>query len=254
MTQKIDRPDIYYIQHPLADGDASDQLLASYSDEDIAEYRSEYEEYRRVQSEAVTTVNELMQQTREYFKALFGDDTKQMKYLDRSVRNNEMFTDQHARMYPRPERQEERILEARKKYCSFLSDENAPKIGGEDTLQEINNAVTFLLDKGLVLNTDFTVSNAVALAVSVASETLDDALSGSDSVPATHHNIALKGVTTFPRDKYSMYEQSSYIRLRCDELEYDPEDDMKQMVDSYLTYSVSFKESSDPQFLLCEIE
>ena len=252
MTTQIERPEIYHIKHPLSDQKASDQVLASYSDEDLAEYRSEYEEYRRVQSDATTQVGELCNDARQYFKVLFGDDSKQHKYLERSIRNGETYSDQHARRYPRPQDVEAKVQEARGKYCNFLSQDNAPKVSGDDTLQEINNAVTFLMEKELVMNTDFTISNAVSLAQSMASEDLDDRMEESENgVAATEFNLTIKDVSNFPSDKYSLYSDRGYIRLRCDEMDYEPEGKLAEADGNYLNYSVSFAHSSKPTYNLC---
>ena len=258
MTTEIKTPELYHIKHPLSDRNMSPQALASFSDSDVAEYRSEFEEYRRVQGDAVTQMHELTAKTRQYFNALFGNDSKQYKYLDRMIRNGELLTDQHAHLYPNPRNVESAVEEARKQYCNFLSEENAPKVGGDDTLIEINNATAFLLEKGLSLNVDFTISNAVALAESIASESFDDALDASGQITFDQYNIVLKGMDV-EQDKFSVYEASSnhygQLRLRCLDMNLEMNDSLSSAVNNqYHNYAVSFKEMSNgnPQIVLCE--
>lgn len=257
MTTEIKTPELYHIKHPLSDRDMSPQALASFSDSDVAEYRSEFEEYRRVQSDAVTQMHELASKTRQYFNALFGDDSKQSKYLNRMIRNGELLTDQHAHLYPQPRTVGSKVEDARKQYCNFLSDDNAPKVGGDDTLIEINNAAGFLLEKGLSLNVDFTISNAVALAESMASESFDDALEVSGQLTFDQHNIVLKGMNV-EQDKFSVYESGGnygQLRLRCLDMNLEMDDSLSAAVNNqYHNYAVSFKEMSNgnPQIVLCE--
>jgi len=256
MTTKIERPSLYFIQHPLAEKNLSDQALASFSDSDVAEYRSEHEEYRTTQGTAVSEMHELVSQSRVYFDAMFGEESKQSKYLNRMVHNGELLTDKHARLYPHPQDVKDGVEAARAKYCNFISEENAPKVTGDDTLKEINNATTFLMEKGLELNADFTISNAIALAQSIAEEEFDDTLTDDQQVPAAAYNMMVKDNNEFDATKYSIIQQRGYITLRCDDMNWEKPDSCEALEGQYLNYSVSFSDlvNGKPLFMLCNAE
>jgi len=66
----ITKPTLYYIKHPLADASLTDQALASFNDEDVAEYRSEYDEYLNTQHQAVKDMMDLCNECTIYIKAI----------------------------------------------------------------------------------------------------------------------------------------------------------------------------------------
>lgn len=170
-------PKLFYIDHPLTRiHELSDEVCASFTDEQIEEYKGLYDQYITVQRTAASVGVDLAQQLRELVDAMFQDplvpyDTcKQRKYIDRMIRNGETVVDQHSRRYPQPASIVNRIEKARERYGDLAN--ARVTVGGDDTLQEINHAVTFLMSKGMELNTDFTVSNAVGIAKGIAKDTL----------------------------------------------------------------------------------
>ena len=248
-------PEIYHIQHPLADRDLPQETLSTFMDMDVAEYTSEYEEYRRVQDEAVRASKEIYDTCRESMIALFGDsDGKQVRYLDRNMRNGESFVDQHARSYLNPGYVKSSVEEAREKYCAFTSTANAPKTG-EDTLQEINNAVVFLMERDLKLGVDFTVSNAVSVARTIASEEFEDQASVSGGVDCGVHNMILASRRPCPFDKFSVtLNRSGELDFKCEDIHF--EWDGVHADDAYTmrgnaSFTVCFKESATPQLVIC---
>lgn len=248
-------PNIYHIQHPLADKTLPQETLSTFTDKDIAEYTSEYEEYRRVQDEAVRASKEIYNTCREQTIALFGDgDGKQVRYLDRNMRSGESFVDKHASSYLNPSYVKSSVEEARKKYCAFTSAANAPKIG-EDTLQEINNAVVFLMERGLNLGVDFTVSNAVSVGKTIASEEFEDSASISGGVECGIHNMMLASRSPFPFDKFSMeLEASGELSFKCEDInfEWGSVDQEDHIVRGNCSFTVCFKESAIPQIVVCK--
>lgn len=176
-------PKLYYIDHHLTRiSELSDEVCASFTDEQIEEYKALFDQYITVQRQAAADGVILAEQLRELVDAMFQDPTvsaversKQRKYFDRMIRNGETVVDKHAKRYPRPDVVVNRINRARKRYGDL--EDVRVSVGGDDTLQEINNAVTFLMSKGMELNTDFTVSNAVGIAKGIAEDTLQDSVS-----------------------------------------------------------------------------
>lgn len=249
-------PDIYYIKHPLSDSTLPQEVLSTFTDADVAEYTSEYEEYRRIQDEAVRASKKIYDTCREHVVALFGDgDGKQVRYLDRNMRNGESFVDQHAKSYLMPDYVKSLVEEARRKYCAFTSAANAPKTGGEDTLQEINNAVVFLVEEGLMVGFDFTVSNAVAVARTIVSEKFEDQASKTDGVDCGSLNMILATDRPFPFDKFSVtLKRSGDLDFKCEDIHFEWErvhgNDALTMRGNP-SFTVCFKESATPQFVIC---
>ena len=253
MQTNVTSPALHHIIHPLADKTISEQALSTFTDSDIAEYTSEYTEYRSAQSVAVTDMHELVTLSRSLLKAMFGEDSKQTKYLERAIRNGETLTDRHSRLYCSPSTLNDKIVAARKQYCNFLSEENAPKSSGDNTLQEINNATIFLLGKDFELNSDFTISNAVAIAQTVASQEFDDNLQDEQQIPASNFHMVLKGVSEFDTSRYSVIDGRGSLRLRMDDMNYERPASVQGKDSGSFSYTISFADVADgnPLITLC---
>jgi len=100
------------------------------------------------------------------------------------------------------------VKEARTKYQEAQS--TRITIGDDSTLSEINNAVAFLLDKGYVLNTDFTVANSVAVAKTYVREEIQSIDDGEWKSFA--YNLTNKGETS---SSFSTRATSGYYRKGC---------------------------------------
>jgi len=148
-------------------------------------------------------------------------------------------------------------MNARKKYCAFMSQDNAPKVGGEDTLQEINNAVSFLLKRGLSLNTDFTVSNAVNIAKTIASQDLDDevVVAGEKGTALTQRNVLMSSGKPFPTSSFRCIARGgNKLTIKSIDISKDFDDwdeEIQTLINDGATYAVSFLESDDPTFTVC---
>ena len=165
---------LYYIQHPLTElNNLSDDVCATFTDDQISEYSSLYDEYLTVQRKAASDGVDIANQLRDLIRQLFNDPnnpystSKQSKYFERMIRNGETVVDIHSRRYPKPPAVRTRIEAARER---FPATTDSSPTHSQETLQEINNAVAYLLEQGMELNRDFTVSNALAVA-SVFAET-----------------------------------------------------------------------------------
>ena len=165
---------LYYIQHPLTElNNLSDDVCATFTDDQISEYSSLYDEYLTVQRKAASDGVDIANQLRDLIRQLFNDPnnpystSKQSNYFERMIRNGETVVDIHSRRYPKPPAVRTRIEAARER---FPATTDSSPTHSQETLQEINNAVAYLLEQGMELNRDFTVSNALAVA-SVFAET-----------------------------------------------------------------------------------
>jgi hypothetical protein len=156
---------LYHIQSPLASFPAiKKSILATFSDQQLEHYREEYDRYLTAQRAAVADGSVKCDELRKLVRELFGGtNSKQYKYFERMIKNGELVIDKHSQLYSRPEKVTKAVQEAREEYSSAHS--TRITMGADDsTLEEMNNAVAFLLNNGYVLNTDFTVANAVTVA------------------------------------------------------------------------------------------
>ena len=146
---------LYYIQHPLTEMNAlSDEVCATFTDAQVDEYCALYDEYLVVQRKVASDGVDLANQLRTLIDQLFQDQTKpydickQKKYFERMIRNGETIVDLHSRRYPRPSLVVSRIQDARKRFGDLAN--ARVTVGGDETLQEINHAVTYLMSFSLL--------------------------------------------------------------------------------------------------------
>jgi len=187
---------LYNIDHALTNLHSfSEEVLATFTDEQVSEYYTLYEEYQTVQRSAASEGMDLARELRKKVVELFQDskhtypECKQVKYFDRMIRNGETVVDKHASKYPNPSLVKSRVESAKERFGNLTK--SRVTVGGDDTLQEINNAVSYLMDKGMELNLDFTVSNAVSLAQAHASSSVLESVHEEKEISLEQLNIAL---------------------------------------------------------------
>lgn len=253
---------LYYIKHPLSQKDLPGQTLASFTDEDIANYKAEFEVYKTHQHDAVREISVVIEACRKNLISIFGtsNDCKQVKYFERMIRSGETLTDVHAKSFPRPNDVEQDVLAARKKYCAILGKGNSPKASGDDTLQEINNAVAFLMDRGMTLNSDFTISNAVSIAKASSDQDLNDHLCESKDkegwVGLNTYNLMMTDGTEFPVSSFC-FRASGVNQFNLKSIDLNLNSDglsdlaTKIIDDGECRYEISFAGSNEPHLVIC---
>lgn len=253
---------LYHIKHPLSNKDLPDQTLATFTDQDVADYSSEFKVYQQTQNDCVRDLSTIIDDCRDNLKVIFGNSSegKQLKYFDRMVRSGETVTDTHSNMFPRPEEVRTRVLDARKKYSSFMGKDNAPKANGDDSLKEINNAVAFLMEKGMTLNSDFTVSNAVSVAKSLYWQGFNDNLIESKDVEGwsslTNNIIMACDGGVFPTNSFAYSGAGvNELKFRLVDINLDLDSlssSVKAIIDNNGTfnYTISFLESQTPTLVI----
>ena len=254
-------PTLYHIKHPLSQKDLPEQTIANFSDQDIADYKAEFEIYQAHQNDAVHAMSTIIEDCRAKLKVIFGDsnECKQVKYFNRNIGMGETTVDMHSSTIPRPHEVSERVKNARKKYCSFIGKGNAPKSSGDDTLQEINNAVAFLMDRGMTLNSDFTISNAISMARASFGQDLNDQLTQDTDEHGwvgLKHKMLLKSGTAFPVSSFC-YNPKHLNQLRLQAV--DITLDVSKLCESAriiieeeeFKYEISFADSKTPHLVIC---
>lgn len=166
MTNTKQKIELYTPQHYLVNlQDMADEALAVVSDDDMNKYEEEHAVYLAKQKEAVKVAFEMIDECKKTFVSLFGGtDSNEYKYLNRAVTNRRTVPDVHADSVPSPQDIRQKVKDARNKVN--VRDLQTSSTITEEGISEINKALSYLVSNGLVLNKDFTLSNAVSVATS----------------------------------------------------------------------------------------
>tara|TARA_R110000851_G_scaffold196127_5_gene346961 strand:+ start:17 stop:790 length:774 start_codon:yes stop_codon:yes gene_type:complete len=254
-------PTLYQFKHPLSNKDLPEQTLANFSDQDIADYKAEFEIYQTQQYDAVRVMSTIIDTCRENIKSIFGSSSecKQLKYFERNISSGATLVDSHSNSIARPSEVKDRVENARKKYCNFIGSNNAPKSNGDDTLQEINNAVAFLMDRGMALNSDFTISNAVSMArASFAQDLNDQLVENTDEYGyiGLKHEMLLANGNPFPTSSFCYSPMSlNQLNIKSVDINLDPKtycEVVQNLIEEGdFKYEISFAKSMTPHLVIC---
>ena len=62
----LEKPELHFILHPLADKTLKEETLATFTDADLADYENEYQIYKEVQQKAVEKTHLYCVELRSY--------------------------------------------------------------------------------------------------------------------------------------------------------------------------------------------
>ena len=160
----VKKPEMYHIEHYLKDANTlPKEALAIVSDQDLVGYENEFAVYQKQQQQVVQEISTMSTETKERVEVIFGRTSKQYKYIERAIYNGEALADQHNELFPKPHRVRE-FVETAKLRCPNLGKQQSGSSRSEDSIEEMNSAVTYLINEGLSLNSEFTIGNAVEVA------------------------------------------------------------------------------------------
>jgi dsDNA-binding SOS-regulon protein len=161
-TEKLE---LYTPQHYLLNADdMSIEALAVVSDSDMDEYEEEHAIYLAKQKDSVSTVHTLYKESEKNLAVIFGEYSNEHKYLKRAIHKGGALTDIHSKQIPLPSSIRSKVEDARNKVD--VSSLHTSSTVSDNGLLEINHALEYLVNNGLKLNKDFTLTNAVAVAKS----------------------------------------------------------------------------------------
>ena len=161
-TEKLE---LYTPQHYLLNAqEMSMEALAVVTDTDLDEYEEEHAIYLAKQKEAVELTHSLYTSAEKDICKIFGHFSNEHKYLKRAIGKGTALTDIHSREIVSPSRLREQVKNARNKVD--VTKLHTSSTVSDNGLLEINNALEYLVNNGLKLNKDFTLTNAVAVAKS----------------------------------------------------------------------------------------
>lgn len=148
------------------------EALAAISDDDLEEYEKQFEIYRVKTTEDRTLRDAVALEVRTKVAELFGSTSNQTRYFERNLNNQEDIVSKHSNKFTSPERISEQVHEARAKY-SIASDASGAGVN-ENTMEEIDDSIKYLLGKGMEFGKDFAAHNAVDIANGLNTESVLD--------------------------------------------------------------------------------
>lgn len=138
----------------------SQELLSDFTDFDIVKYHDEFTTLKDKKSEDVSKAQIVISTVREGLTFLFGDDSRQVKYIDRAMIKGETIIDSHYAQYSTPS-DVRAMIESAKIKCGG----SASNVGlSETNVDEVNDAIAYLIRNGYTFGRDFTAHNAVDMA------------------------------------------------------------------------------------------
>ena len=221
--------ELYTPNHFLLNAsEMSMEALAVISDSDLDMYEEEHAIYLSKQKEAVTLVHSLYKSAEANISSIFGEYSNEHKYLTRAIGKGGALTDIHSGAIPNPRSIRQKVTNAREQ-VDISKLHTITSSVDDNGLISINNALEYLINNGLKLNQDFTLTNAVAVAKShrgtnVMGQVLND---DWDLELQNHENIKFVGDKCFEEDctdSYDVYSSSDSenvkVRCNCGEKQY----------------------------------
>jgi len=149
----------------------SDELLSDFTDNDIADWEREYDQKLVLKrSDDIGTTQTVIADAQSALTFLFGEDSKQLKYINRALQKGETVSDVHYNKFINPKDAKAQIESAKIK-CGTHS----ASVGLNQTnVDDLNEAIDFLIGKGYIFGRDFNAHNAIAVAKASYLETCMD--------------------------------------------------------------------------------
>ena len=149
---------LYQPKSPLAYADTmNEELLSEFDSTDIEAYEKEEVVMFGFRKEDITSTQTVIEEVSQGLKFLFGDQSKQLKYIERALTKGETICDSHYDKFVRAERVEKLIDSAKLKHKG-----QATQVGlSETNVEELNSAIAYLTEKGFTFGRDFTAHNAI---------------------------------------------------------------------------------------------
>ena len=185
----------------------SPEILSEFSTHDVSTYELEYSTLTRHKQEDTTKAQHVIKEVQAGLDFLFGKDSKQAKYITRAFIKGETICDVHYAKFSEPHNLSE-LLEGAKLRCG----NQATKVGlSETNVDELNNAIEYLTEKGFAFGRDFNAHNAVDMA---KAQYLEQCLMDADSISLSE-NIEDCGECDTKYEKESINIQSGSLACRC---------------------------------------
>lgn len=138
----------------------SDALLAEVTPEDLNKHQDEWDKLEKQRGEDVTNVQSVMIDTLSGLKYMFGDDSKEVKYINRALSKGTTIVDTHYEQFTTPSEVAKMVKDAKLKVGA-----NVSQLGlSETNVDDLNDAIKYLTEIGYVFGRDFTAHNAIEIA------------------------------------------------------------------------------------------
>ena len=214
--------ELYTPNHFLLNAsEMSMEALAVISDSDVDAYEEEHAIYLAKQKDAVSLVHSLYKSAESNISLIFGEYSNEHKYLARAINKGGALTDSHSKGIPSPRIIRDKVNNARKK-VDVSKLHTVTSSVNDNGLLAINNALEYLINSGLKLNQDFTLTNAIAVAKShKGTNVMAQVLADNWSLELNDHRnltfVGSKCVEEDCDDSYDIYSSSDSddIKVKC---------------------------------------
>ena len=158
----------YQIKHYLADYNGMPiEALATVTDEDLAKYTDEYDEFQEKQKADVSDAREISTSVLTNVEKLFGRYSKEHRYFERKITSGDDLISRHGSKFPSPGHIRDGVADAKER-ASLTSNRQDSGTITEDNMNTLDEAITFLSSEGFVYGKDFSAHNASDVANGIA--------------------------------------------------------------------------------------
>ena len=138
----------------------SSELLSDITDREVQEYISQYADMESKKTSDIGMAQEEITNVRTSLNFLFGEDSKEVKYIDKALMKGNTTVDIHYGTVTTPNRVIELIEQAKTK----VGTNTVSKGLGETDMNKLNDSIKHLTENGYVFGRDFTTHNAIDIA------------------------------------------------------------------------------------------
>ena len=182
------------------------ELLSEFTDNDVQRYANEHSKIKDSQLQDVANAQLVIADVIEGLNYLFGEEAKQVKYITRAFAKGETNVDLHYAKFSSPSEVGLKIDNAKLK-CGVQT----TKVGLTETnVDDLNDAIAYLTQKGFVFGRDFTAHNALEM---TKAQYLEQCYADSDNVMLKGSYSCEECDTTYKVDNIDL--SSFSVSCRC---------------------------------------
>lgn len=189
----------------------SSELLSDITDQELEAYTLEYADMESKKTSDIGMAQEEIGIVRTSLNFLFGEDSKEIKYIEKALMKGNTIVDKHYQEITSPSKATTLIEQAKTK----VGLTTVSKGLGETDMNKLNDSIQHLTENGYVFGRDFTTHNAIDIAQASYFENLTS-IKGSDEREAVYQSL-LSGMT--PCNKCNVMPNAFHaesIAVSCD--------------------------------------
>lgn len=196
----------YEMKHPLKDAKIlSPTALSQIPNSDVDDYEVEHEKYIVPAFDHDTTIlSERKSEVLDSLRTLYGSQSKEYKYMERSFRKGDDKITNHYNKNVPPSLLRRKISEARQLAEGNGGYKKASSGVDSDSMEDIDSAIKFLISEGYEYGKDFSSHNSVSIANALIPEIAEEYILGKKEIDGMKiPSVDNDGEWTYDSDIYS---------------------------------------------------